>query len=109
VTDYVLIETRDPLDAVDCAHTYELAATLADRGDTVTLVLAQNGVLPARATSTWASRLGALGPRVQVLADDFSLRERGIGASRLVEGVRATPIDAVVDLITTPGCRVWWR
>jgi sulfur relay protein TusB/DsrH len=109
VTNYVLVETRDPFDAVDCAQTYDLAETLAARGDTVTVVLAQNGVLPARATSTWAGRLGALGPRVQVLADDFSLRERGMGGSRLADGVRAIPIDALVDLIATSGCRVLWR
>ena len=46
--------------------------------------------------SAHSATLSALGKSgVRVLADDFSLKERGI--SKLAEGVAAVPIDIVVD------------
>jgi len=42
---------------------------------------------------------------VTVLADDFSLRERGI--SKLAEGVAASPIDVVVDHLAAGHKTLW--
>ena len=90
---YLLTESRDPFDNNVVARQYELAINLVKEGNEVTLFLVQNGVLPARpgthsALLTSTARLG-----VEVLADDFSLRERGIDAR-----VRA-PVRDVVDLV----------
>jgi len=45
---------------------------------------------------------------VKVLADDFSLRERGIVPARLETGVEPAPIDAVIDAMAE-GRKVVWH
>jgi len=42
---------------------------------------------------------------VTVLADDFSLQERGI--TKLAEGVAAAPIDVVVDHLAAGDKTLW--
>jgi predicted peroxiredoxin len=46
---------------------------------------------------------------VTVLADDFSLRERGIEAGDLRAGVRPASIDTLVDLIVRPDAKTVWH
>jgi sulfur relay (sulfurtransferase) complex TusBCD TusD component (DsrE family) len=103
---YVLIESRDPFESKAVEAHYRLAAALAEAGDEVTLVLVQNGVLPARPEARTA--LDTL-PRagVTVLADELSLRERGLSPSRLAPGVRPASMEAVVDGLAE-GRKVLW-
>ena len=86
---YLLIESRDPFDNNVVARQYELAVNLVKEGNQVTLFLVQNGVLPARRGSLSELLTNTARAGVEVLADDFSLRERGIAASRLADGVKA--------------------
>jgi hypothetical protein len=44
-----------------------------------------------------------------VLADDFSLRERGIEPGEIAPGVREASIDTLVDLIMRPGTKTLWH
>ena len=105
---YLLIESRDPFESNEVAGYYELAAGLAREGNEVTLFLVQNGVLPARKASV-NGRLSALeGAGVRVLADDFSLRERGIDADNLAAGVSAAPLETVVDQLAD-GAKAMWH
>ena len=105
---YLLIESRDPWDSADTGTWLELARGLAAEGNQVTLMLVQNGVLPARrsAASGPLSELSAAG--VEILADDFSLRERGIPTERLADGVQPAPIDIVIDRMVA-GDKVMWH
>ena len=107
-TCYVLIETRDPFESAEVDEMFELATRLAEHS-AVSVYLVENGVMPLRATSSAASTITALATRVTVLADDFSLRQRAIGASDLVPGVASASIDNLVELITTPGCKAMWH
>ena len=102
---YLLIESRDPFESNDVTYYYELAKGLVEGGNQVTLFLVQNGVLAARpsARSADLSALGRSG--VEVLADDFSLRERGI--AKLAEGIRAAPIEIVVDRLEVGHKTLW--
>ena len=103
--DYLLIESRDPFECNDVRYYYDLAQGLVEGGNEVTLFLAQNGVLGAR-PSTHSAALTALAKSgVTVLADDFSLQERGIGT--LAEGVVAAPIDVVVDRLAAGHKTIW--
>jgi sulfur relay (sulfurtransferase) complex TusBCD TusD component (DsrE family) len=104
---YLLIESRDPFETADVSYYYDLASGLVKAGNTVTLFLVQNGVLPARKSSKSAllSTLAKAG--VQVLADDFSLRERGISTAGLAEGVKAAPLDVVVDQLADGAKTLW--
>jgi len=103
---YLLIESRDPFEVNDVRYYYDLAAALAKEGD-VTLFLVQNGVLPARRCepSRHLTVLAAAG--VRVLADEFSLRERGIAAGRLAEGVAAAGLDVVIDQLAEGRKALW--
>ena len=105
MAEYLLIESRDPYESRDVGYYYELAKGLVEAGNQVTLFLAQNGVLSAR-PSAHSAALGALAQSgVTVLADDFSLKERGI--TRLAEGVTSAPIDVVVDHLAAGHKTLW--
>jgi predicted peroxiredoxin len=107
MSKYLLIESRDAFESNDVAQFWELAASLARQGDTVTLFLVQNGVLPTR-PSTRSEALSALTKAgVQVLADEFSLRERGIRPERLAAGVKASPLDVVIDQLAEGRKALW--
>jgi sulfur relay (sulfurtransferase) complex TusBCD TusD component (DsrE family) len=104
---YVLIESRDPFETNGVAFCRDLATRLAGQGDDVTLFLVQNGVLPARvgAKSEGLSALAAAG--IKVVADSFSLTERGIPVAALASGIRPAPLDIVVDVMAAGGKVLW--
>ncbi len=104
---YLLIESRDPYDSQDVGFCYDLAKDLAKAGNDVTLFLIQNGVFPARpgAMSGALSDVAAAG--VEVLADDFSLRERGIAEASLLDAVKPAPIDTIVDQLAEGRKAMW--
>lgn len=108
MANYLLIESRDPWESSDAASWQELAASLVREGNAVTFFLVQNGVLPARRSPASAGLSALARAGVEVLADEFSLRERGIDAGRLADGVRPAPLDVVVDQMAA-GCKVIWH
>ena len=105
---YVLIESRDPFDSNDTKFCCDLAQQLAAAKNDVTLFLVQNGVLPARSGAR-SGDLGKLaGAGVRVLADSFSLKERGIDEQRLANGIAAAPLEVVLDALAD-GAQVIWH
>jgi|SRR5215471_4672335 len=106
MAEYLLIESRDPFESNDVGYYYELAQGLVESGNQVTLFLAQNGVLSARPSKHSAALGGLAQAGVKVLADDFSLKERGI--TRLAEGVASASIEVVVDHLAA-GHRALWH
>jgi predicted peroxiredoxin len=108
MASYLLIESRDPFEFADFAFFHDLARRLAAAGNRVTLFLVQNGVLPARAGAQ-APGFGELARAgVEILADDFSLRERGIPSDRLQPGVKPSALDLVIDRLAE-GCKAIWH
>ena len=105
---YLLIESRDPFECNDVTHNYELAKNLKEQGNEVTLFLVQNGVLPARRSTQSKSLAEVAKAGVELLADDFSLKERGIYKDRIVDGVKAAPLDTVIDQLVE-GRKVIWH
>ena len=104
---YLLSESRDPFETKDVAYYYDLAAGLAREGNEVTLFLVQNGVLPARAHARAEGLAEAAQAGVKALADEFSLRERGIGAGAVAKGVKAAPIDTIIDALAEGAKALW--
>lgn len=94
--NYLLIESRDPFTAQAVSGHVGLAVDLARAGLAVTLYLVQNGVLPCRAGADGDALHEALAAGVEVLADDFSLRERGIGERDVARGVKPASIGVVI-------------
>ena len=74
----------------------------------MTFFLLQNGVLAARrnADSALVEELHAAG--VELLADQFSLRERGIVGERLAAKIGAAELDVVLDQLAD-GCTTLWH
>jgi intracellular sulfur oxidation DsrE/DsrF family protein len=104
---YLLIESRDPFEMNDVSYFWDLASGLAKDGNTVTLFLIQNGVLPARKCSR-SDGLEALAKAgVEVLADEFSLRERGIPADRLTPAAKPAPLGTVIDQLADGRKAIW--
>jgi predicted peroxiredoxin len=105
---YLLIESRDPFDSNDTGFWCDLAQQLAAAEHEVTLFLVQNGVLPVRPGAYSGNLSGLAGAGVRVLADSFSLKERGIDETRLTSGVAAAPLDVVLDALAE-GVKVIWH
>ncbi len=106
---YVFIESRDPFESSDTAFVADAAIALRERGREVAVFLLQNGVLATRA----AAQRGQVGRLVEagvsVLADDFSLRERGIDAADCRRGVQEASIGTLVDLMMRPNTKTVWH
>jgi intracellular sulfur oxidation DsrE/DsrF family protein len=107
MSQYLFIESRDPFESNDVAFTCELAAGLARAGHEVTVLLVQNGVLPARRGARAEDLRALVRSGVKVLADDFSLAERGIPPSRLAAGIEPASIEVVVDNLSAGNKTLW--
>ena len=107
MSQYLLIESRDPFDSPDTGFVHDLSRKLVEGGHQVTVFLVQNGVLPARPCIHSAALTSLAQAGVTILADDFSLRERGISASALVQGVRAAALDVVIDGMAGGAKMIW--
>jgi predicted peroxiredoxin len=105
---YLLIESRDPFDSNDTGFCRDLAQQLAAANNEVTVFLVQNGVLPARAGARSGDLEKLAGAGVRVLADSFSLKERGIDEKRLASGIAAAPLETVLDALAE-GAKVIWH
>ena len=104
---YVFIESRDPFESRDTRFIEETAVEVKERGHEVTVFLVQNGVFAAR---TSARRLSGLADaNVTVLADDISLRERGIKPHELAPGIREAGIEALIDAIVQENTKALWH
>jgi len=104
---YLLIESRDSFEGT--SHFFDLARSLAHEAKEgpVTLFLVENGVLPARRCYA-SEQLAALAKDgVEILADEFSLRERAIGRERLIPEVKAVALDAALDLLVEGRKALW--
>ncbi|NER22157.1 MAG: DsrE family protein [Symploca sp. SIO1B1] len=101
---YFLIESRSPFDSTQVSQNYQLASDLANAGNETTLFLVENGVLAARAAAVYGlANLNA----VNVLADDFSLRERSISETELKDGVQVASIGAVIEAMAQGQKTIW--
>lgn len=111
MAQYVLIESRDPFEYGDSLYMYDLAGDLAGKGNDVTLFLIQNGVLTARqgVKNNPLATMKKKSSSVRVAADDFSLRERGIATSAIVDGVNVSSVDNLVDMLVQDGAKIVWH
>jgi predicted peroxiredoxin len=107
MTRYLLIESRDPFDTNLVEDFTDLAKDLRSQGHEVTVFLVQNGVLPARKGSRSQPLADLVKAGVKVLADDFSLAERGIEQQRLLDGVKSGNVALIVDEMAAGTKTIW--
>jgi predicted peroxiredoxin len=100
-------QSKSPWESGDVGHFYALARDLGQAGGEVTLFLVQNGVMAARTGANDTALDQVLGTGVRVLADEFSLRERAIDPGTMKRGIKTSPIDEVVDLLSVGAKALW--
>ena len=109
MTRYLFIESRDPFASRDTQFLTDAAAALQRQGNEVTVFLVQNGVFAARRGARRTPLTELAGAGVTLLADDFSLEERGIQITELSPGIRGANIDALVDLLVQANTKAIWH
>ena len=105
MVEYLLIESRDPFECNNVRHYYDLARGLMEAGNKVTLFLVQNAVLAARPLAQAPQFQLLIRSGINILADDFALKERGI--AKLVDGVQSASIEIVVDHLEAGHKTLW--
>ena len=109
MTNYVFIESRDPFESHDTQFVEETATALKRRGDEVTVFLVQNGVLASRRNIRDSALYRMAKAGVNLLADDFSLCERGIRPADLQPGVQRSGIEQLVDALVQENTKAIWH
>jgi len=108
MTHYLILESRDPFDSADWITMQNILISLKRSDNEVTLFLLQNGVLTARKGTLFEKhffKLEAMG--INVLADFFALKERGI--QNLATGVEQGTLDQLIQLCLTPNTKTIWH
>jgi hypothetical protein len=107
VTDYVLIESHDPVDGDDVRHLSDLAEFLARDEGRATMLFVQDGIFAALAGYRPASLKALERTGVKILADGSSLRARGIPLNRLGPGIRSTDAEVPMQALLEGRKALW--
>ena len=106
MSKYLFIETRDPFEHADATQTWNLAETLAKKGNDVVFFLVQNAVFAARKGAKVSTLTDT--DAVKVHVDDISLMERGVNVESVRDGVTVSTVDTLVDLTMEDGRKAIW-
>jgi predicted peroxiredoxin len=106
---YLLVETKNPLDGGRWA--FELGQQLRDLEHDVTIYLLQDGVFSARRNFKAGQTLVADATKrgVRVVADQVSLRQRGVVGDRLTKDVAVSEMSELVDLLMERSDKAIWH
>lgn len=107
MSQYLFIDSRDPFERRDSEFIVSTATALRQRGNEVTLFLVQNGVMAARKQGRERYLSAVAGAGVRILADEFSLRERGITDDELHPAIERSGVDAIVDMLVSGTKTIW--
>ncbi len=109
MSQYLLIESKSPLDGGD--YSFDLGTQLREAGHDVSVYLIQDGVFAARRGLKTGNKLlaGAKDRAIALLADEVSLRQRGITGNSLAEPVRVSNMDELVDLLMEKSDKAIWH
>ena len=109
MAQYLLVESKNPLDGG--AYSFELAKQLRELQHNVTIYLIQDGVFTARKRFEAGEKLvaEAKAKNLTLLADEISLRQRGITKERLSETVRVSTMNELVDLLMEKSDKAIWH
>lgn len=106
---YLLVESKNPLAGGDYA--FQLGRQLRQLDHDVTIYMVQDAVFTGRRRFDAGEKLvqQARQDGVRLLADEISLRQRGITGQRLSETVHSTGMDELVDLLMERSDKTIWH
>lgn len=107
MSQYLLIESRDPFESKGFSQRCELALALLDESAGVTLFLVENAVLGARASAKGRELEKLSKAGVRVLADAFALRERGIDSAQVIAAVQPVELDVLIGQLADGAKALW--
>lgn len=105
---FFFIQSQDVFTEVRANAQLNLAKNLAKNGNSVSVLLVQNGVIAARVGARSESLDALFDQSVTVLADDFSLEQREISKSNLKPAIQVSSITLVIDALLS-GDKVIWN
>ncbi len=108
MADFFIIQSREPFSDMQAKSDFELIHNLASSGNNVTVLLIQNGVLPARRNSLSKEFDKLCYSDVNIMVDSFSLNQREIKSTELKMGVRISDVKEAVSAMLL-GHRVIWH
>jgi len=108
MSHYLFIQSQDPFVDARATRQYELAMDLKQRGHDVTVVLVQNGVVPARRQAVCQSFDVLANSGLTLVADTFSLEQRDITLQQLKDNITTGSMDNVIDAMLA-GHKVIWN
>jgi len=106
---YVFIESRDPFEFRDAQFLADTATALKKAGNNVTVFLVQNAVLGARKAARGSHIPQLAAAHISLLADSFSMRERGIRSEECSAGIQESNIENLVDLVVQENVKAIWH
>lgn len=106
---YLLIESKSPLEGGE--YSFDLAKQLRPLQHNVTIYLIQDAVFAARKRFQAGEKLlaEAKAHNLTLLADEVSLRQRGITKERLSEAVRVSNPSELTDLLMEKSDKAIWH
>lgn len=106
---YLLIETKGPLEGG--GYAFDLGGQLRGLKHDVTLYLLQDAVFTARKGFKDGEQLVANATRqgLTLLADEISLRQRGVVKERMSDQVNVSNMDELVDLLMERSEKAIWH
>jgi predicted peroxiredoxin len=105
---YFFIQSQDVFTEVRTSAQFNLAKNLARKGNSVSILLVQNGVVAARKGARSEQIDALLNGSVTVLADNFSLEQREIDVNNLKSNIKVSSINVVIDALLN-GDKVIWN
>jgi len=109
VAQYVLVESKGPQNGG--RYSFELAKQLRELKHNVTIYLVQDAVFAARKRFEAGEKLiaEAKAQTLTLLADEISLRQRGLTKERLSDAVRVSNMHELVDLLMEKSDKAIWH
>ena len=109
MAQYVLVESKSPPNGGQ--YSFELAKQLRELKHNVTIYLVQDAVFAARKRFEAGEKLvaGAKARTLTLLADEISLRQRGLTKERLSDAVRVSNMNELVDLLMEKSDKAIWH
>jgi sulfur relay protein TusB/DsrH len=106
---YLLIETKGPFEGG--AYAFDLGGQLRGLNHDVTVYLLQDAVFAARKGFKDGEQLVANARKqgLTLLADEISLRQRGVVMGRMSDQVKVSNMDELVDLLMEKSDKAIWH